>query len=148
MSFKITIKNDHVLINVIYEKKIYFFIGLEHTKKLGNERGKATSIVSLYFVVFLQGKDFLLARDIEAANTSFSYELWVPYKLRQQLWQHWIQSQQLWQHWNFLWVLLCKESSISKDTKLAALIFQSRQHYFLFKVNNKCNCFTMVQQIC
>lgn len=144
MSFKITIKNDHILINVIYEKKIYFFIGLEHTKKLSNERGKATSIVSLYFVVFLQGKDFLLARDIEAANTSFSYELWVPYKLRQQLWQHWIQSQQLWQHWNFLWVLLCKESSISKDTKLAALI----SYYFLFKVNNKCNCFTMVQQIC
>jgi len=95
---------------VIYEKKIYFFIGLEHTKKLGNERGKATSIVSLYFVVFLQGKDFLLARDIEAANTSFSYESWVPYKLSQQLWQHWIQSQQLWQHWNFYF---CKELKVA-----------------------------------
>jgi hypothetical protein len=45
--------------------------------------------------------DFLLARDIEAANTSFSYELRVSYKLSHQLWQHWIQSQQLWQHWNF-----------------------------------------------
>jgi hypothetical protein len=73
--------NDQALINVINaKKKNRYFIGLKHAANLGSKGGKQKSLFPYVFGDPTRQGFFYWEWKLEAANTSFPYELLIPYK--------------------------------------------------------------------